>query len=133
MNPISKPAIDQQGNANETLAEASLLEATAIPNEPAPAYSSPSNDIILEQGIRADCVGSETGPPLRLLSLGEYCTLPSHSWAQFFPDGGGVRGLSALVILKEIMEKVTGNKNARPCDYFDLIAGTSTGGYVSLF
>ena len=47
-------------------------------------------------------------------------------------DGGGVRGLSALYVLDELMESV--NKKAqnqpplKPCDYFDMIGGTSTGG-----
>ncbi|CAE6409302.1 unnamed protein product [Rhizoctonia solani] len=48
--------------------------------------------------------------PLRLLSL----------------DGGGVRGISSLKILKDIMDRI--KPGARPCEYFDLIAGTSTGG-----
>ena len=46
-------------------------------------------------------------------------------------DGGGIRGLSSLYILKSIIQ----NKKAPnvkgplyPCDYFDLIGGTSTGG-----
>ena len=49
-------------------------------------------------------------------------------------DGGGVRGLSALLILKGIMQQVNAKRNAeglphvRPCDVFDLIGGTSTGG-----
>ena len=40
-------------------------------------------------------------------------------------DGGGVRGLSALYILRELV-----GPDARPCEIFDLIAGTSTGGFV---
>lgn len=43
-------------------------------------------------------------------------------------DGGGVRGLSALMILEELMEKVNPESPPKPCDYFDLIGGTSTGG-----
>jgi len=64
--------------------------------------------------------------PLRILSL----------------DGGGVRGISSLYILKELMEQITlqhiaENPDAeevapRPCDYFDLICGTSTGGLIAL-
>ena len=45
-------------------------------------------------------------------------------------DGGGVRGISSLHVLKAIMGKITGDPNAKPCDYFDMMAGTSTGGYA---
>jgi patatin-like phospholipase/acyl hydrolase len=64
--------------------------------------------------------------PLRLLSL----------------DGGGIRGISELVILEEIMHRVNQvlkqetpslpgqkeNISLLPADYFDMICGTSTGG-----
>ena len=57
-------------------------------------------------------------------------------------DGGGIRGLSELLIIKELMHKVMIDKNKKleqdgqplitslpkPCDLFDLIGGTSTGG-----
>jgi patatin-like phospholipase/acyl hydrolase len=55
-------------------------------------------------------------------------------------DGGGIRGLSELIILEEIMARITNDerqngkdvsKPLRPCDYFDLITGTSTGGCVT--
>jgi patatin-like phospholipase/acyl hydrolase len=46
-------------------------------------------------------------------------------------DGGGVRGLSSLQILKQLMEIIDPEKPPKPCDYFDMIGGTSTGGYVS--
>jgi patatin-like phospholipase/acyl hydrolase len=69
-------------------------------------------------------------PPLKLLAL----------------DGGGIRGLSELLIIKEVMHKLMIEENTRrksdgqpsltklpkPCDYFDLIGGTSTGGIVAL-
>ena len=51
-------------------------------------------------------------------------------------DGGGVRGLSALYILKGIMTRLNherqtrGLQSVKPCQIFDLIGGTSTGGYV---
>ena len=64
--------------------------------------------------------------PLRILAL----------------DGGGVRGISTLYILKEIMRQVARNHctenpqgpkiSPLPCDYFDLICGTSTGGPIAL-
>ncbi|KAK6509361.1 hypothetical protein TWF481_004111 [Arthrobotrys musiformis] len=48
-------------------------------------------------------------------------------------DGGGVRGLSSLLIVKRIMQQVAPNvKNPRPCDYFDMISGTSTGGIIAI-
>src|SRR5215470_10800506 len=65
--------------------------------------------------------------PLRILSL----------------DGGGVRGISTLYILKDLMRQIArqypANKPALqpditplPCQYFDLICGTSTGGFIAL-
>jgi patatin-like phospholipase/acyl hydrolase len=51
-------------------------------------------------------------------------------------DGGGVRGLSTLYILKILMcqlNKKKGNTRLlKPCDVFDLIGGTSTGGYAHI-
>jgi len=52
-------------------------------------------------------------------------------------DGGGIRGKSSLMILEKIMEHIRDSKGLaevpRPCDYFDLIGGTSTGGYSTSF
>ncbi|CAK7212886.1 hypothetical protein SEUCBS140593_001659 [Sporothrix eucalyptigena] len=49
-------------------------------------------------------------------------------------DGGGIRGLSELIILEEIMARIKYNLNMDedpiPADFFDMIGGTSTGGYV---
>jgi len=43
-------------------------------------------------------------------------------------DGGGVRALSSLLILKTIMEMIDPENPPKPCEVFDLIGGTSTGG-----
>ncbi|KAG6809046.1 hypothetical protein H0H92_001810 [Tricholoma furcatifolium] len=47
-------------------------------------------------------------------------------------DGGGIRGLSSLFILDEIMFRIQhrdGLENIpKPCEYFDLIGGTNSGG-----
>ena len=48
-------------------------------------------------------------------------------------DGGGVRGLSALMILRQLMEAVNPDLPPKPCDYFDMIGGTSTGGWAVLY
>jgi patatin-like phospholipase/acyl hydrolase len=45
-------------------------------------------------------------------------------------DGGGVRGLSALMIQEQLMEAVNPDTPPKPCDYFDMIGGTSTGGTI---
>jgi Patatin-like phospholipase len=50
-------------------------------------------------------------------------------------DGGGVRGLSSLLILREIMRDIGQQVDAtevKPCEYFDLIGGTSTGGLIAV-
>lgn len=65
------------------------------------------------------------GPPLRILSL----------------DGGGVRGYSMLIIIQELMHRTFVELEGRaprrheipkPCDHFDLIVGTGTGGLIAL-
>ncbi|KAF8532970.1 phospholipase, patatin family protein [Trichophaea hybrida] len=58
--------------------------------------------------------------PLRLLSL----------------DGGGVKGLTSLLILHRIMRAYRDEMNLpdipRPCEVFDLIGGASTGGLIAI-
>jgi patatin-like phospholipase/acyl hydrolase len=49
-------------------------------------------------------------------------------------DGGGIRGILPGVIiayLEEQLKNKTGNNSVRISDYFDLIAGTSTGGILT--
>jgi uncharacterized protein len=49
-------------------------------------------------------------------------------------DGGGIRGIipgQILVALEEKLKVKTKNPNARIADFFDLIAGTSTGGILT--
>jgi patatin-like phospholipase/acyl hydrolase len=70
----------------------------------------------------------EPETPLRILSL----------------DGGGIRGISSLYILKDLLEQIERDRKAkagsselrptslRPCEVFDLICGTSTGGLIAL-
>ncbi|KIM72070.1 hypothetical protein PILCRDRAFT_43805, partial [Piloderma croceum F 1598] len=51
-------------------------------------------------------------------------------------DGGGIRGLSELIVLREIMRRIQHDEGLpsvpRPCEYFDLIGGTSTGGFIAI-
>ncbi|KAH7021523.1 acyl transferase/acyl hydrolase/lysophospholipase [Microdochium trichocladiopsis] len=47
-------------------------------------------------------------------------------------DGGGVRGLSSLMVLRSLMAAVDPDNPPKPCDYFDMIGGTSTGGLIAI-
>jgi patatin-like phospholipase/acyl hydrolase len=47
-------------------------------------------------------------------------------------DGGGVRGLSSLMILQQLMATVDPESPPKPCEYFDMIGGTSTGGLIAI-
>lgn len=49
-------------------------------------------------------------------------------------DGGGVRGLSELIIIDHLMDSLAHVRGARlePWQEFDMIAGTSTGGLIAL-
>ncbi len=47
-------------------------------------------------------------------------------------DGGGIRGLVPAIILKELEQRLSAqNKNEPLHRYFDLVAGTSTGGIIA--
>jgi len=73
-----------------------------------------------------------------LLPFPQSPSLTTSRWT----DGGGICGLSELLIIKEIMHRLMIEENIKrksdgqppltrlpkPCDYFDLIGGTSTGG-----
>lgn len=53
-------------------------------------------------------------------------------------DGGGIRGLSSLYILRHVFYRLNydraeqGQSAIEPWQYFDLIGGTSTGGIIAL-
>ena len=50
-------------------------------------------------------------------------------------DGGGIRGIlpgTILTYIEEQLRNKTGNPDAKIGEYFDFIAGTSTGGILSL-
>jgi hypothetical protein len=47
-------------------------------------------------------------------------------------DGGGVKGLSSLIVLRQLMELIDPEDPPKPCEYFDIIAGTSTGGLIAI-
>ena len=49
-------------------------------------------------------------------------------------DGGGIRGLipaQVLTVLEAKLQKASGKADARIADFFDLVAGTSTGGILT--
>ena len=49
-------------------------------------------------------------------------------------DGGGVRGLSIIIILKHLMRNLNRKRQveAQPWEEFDMIGGTSTGGIIAI-
>ena len=81
---------------------------------------------------RADS-SSESDSTRTLLSLQNHpwsseLNLPKRKLRLLSFDGGGVRGLAALLILDQLMHTINSNNPPKPCDYFDMIGGTSTGG-----
>lgn len=79
---------------------------------------------------RADTFSGKKKQPLLVLSLGKAFQIKYQTYRRLtvLVDGGGVRGYSSLMLLKEVMDRVDPNK--KPCEVFDLIGGTSTGGFV---
>lgn len=69
------------------------------------------------------------------VSLGR-SIMPSKALRILTLDGAGIKGLSELFILQHLFDKVkgiTGLTDIQPCDVFDLIAGSSTGGLNAIF
>ncbi|KAH8708402.1 phospholipase, patatin family protein [Phaeosphaeriaceae sp. PMI808] len=58
--------------------------------------------------------------------------MPKHDLRLLALDGGGVRGLSTLQILKQLMYTIDPESPPKPCDYFNMIGGTSTGGLIAI-
>ncbi|KAL0438679.1 UNVERIFIED_CONTAM: Patatin-like protein 2 [Sesamum latifolium] len=71
-------------------------------------------------------MSSESRPKMRTPTCGNLITILSI-------DGGGIRGIIPATILEFLesqLQKLDG-EDARLADYFDVIAGTSTGGLVT--
>jgi patatin-like phospholipase/acyl hydrolase len=75
-------------------------------------------------------------PDLRLVSFGKS---PSYGLCELLTlrmtDGGGIRGLSQLEIMRNIMHQLNWDsgsdgsmKGILPCERFDLMGGSGTGG-----
>jgi patatin-like phospholipase/acyl hydrolase len=71
-----------------------------------------------------------------ILQAPEGVAMPKHCPRILSLDGGGVRGLSSLLILRELMEEIGRRTHSAetplPCQYFDLMGGTSTGGLIAI-
>ncbi|KAF2469234.1 phospholipase [Lindgomyces ingoldianus] len=69
---------------------------------------------------------------------GDGHTLDNTGYCLLSLDGGGVRGLSTLYIVQNIMDRLNymreeaGLQPRKPCEIFDLIGGTSTGGLIAI-
>lgn len=61
---------------------------------------------------------------------------PSESLRILCLDGGGIKGCTSLLILKRIFRTIAAEGQLadipRPCNVFDLIVGTSTGGLIAV-
>ncbi|KAK4704115.1 hypothetical protein P7C70_g2095, partial [Phenoliferia sp. Uapishka_3] len=103
--PMTKTDTDSSASgATEGPAEDKELGKTAS------VAAAPDAPLILEHRAKR---------PIRVLSL----------------DGGGYRGLSSLLALKHTLSfarKSAAEPIPRPCEVFDLIVGTSTGGLIAL-
>ena len=81
-------------------------------------------------------MGIDTKSNLKLLSIGTYLSA-SHNGQRVIhgTDAGGTQAVSQLHILSHVMEKISCDTNStfhgavkRPCEVFDAIGGTGTGG-----
>jgi hypothetical protein len=72
----------------------------------------------------------DESPPLEI----NFPTTPGLGLKVLCLDGGGVRGLSTLQILKRLQKMMVemGYANIPPCQIFDMICGTSTGGLIAI-
>ncbi|KAB5589238.1 Patatin-like phospholipase [Ceratobasidium theobromae] len=108
-------------------AQASIDDATSLTKNSVSSIlgsksepKGPTEEEIALKKARLAIPKRDTDRPLRILSL----------------DGGGVRGYSALIILRDFLANLQQDEGLDepilPADYFDLIIGTSTGGILAL-
>lgn len=104
--------IIQNQSAFPASTKSDITTSSASDPSPLPFRSQTSATLVNQQPLTLDNTG--------------YCLLSL--------DGGGVRGLSTLYILQGIMNRLNYNReeaglrHRKPCEIFDLIGGTSTGG-----
>ena len=72
---------------------------------------------------------------LKLASFGSNSASDGYWRLTYVIDGGGVRAFSQLEIMENIMHRLNWDEESNepiegklPCDYFDLIGGSGTGG-----
>ena len=107
----------------------STLKSQDVPNNFMTEESKSSKNPTTTRGTdqdRALAHGYTTKPSYGLLQEGY--TMRGQKLNLLSLDGGSLNGLSSLYILQRLMEAVNPDKPPKPCDYFDMIAGTSTGG-----
>jgi hypothetical protein len=82
--------------------------------------------------------GGDSKRPISLLSLGKITFIViMNGMLTIFIDAGGPQGISQLLILKDVMERLSNDERGdsqgivkRPCEVFDMIGGVGTGGSV---
>ena len=74
---------------------------------------------------------SATFRPLRILSIGKDTYMLNIGYIMnVFIDHGDLRSAGSLHILEKVMKGIS--ESAKPCEYFDVIGGVGTGGFVSI-
>jgi len=100
--------------------------------------SSPGPDQHCPMSTPLPATGNNSEKPICLLSLGRRAFTDIMSYGLTFGvDAGGPQGISQLLILKDVMEKLSEDEISnsegsvkRPCEVFDMIGGSGTGGSV---
>lgn len=111
---VHREAVNVVGRENSSPSECD--DASDTMAKPDDSLSSGSDAAPITTAKRKDALPTElgvNGRGVRLLSL----------------DGGGVRGYSSLLILQSLMHQINSDNPPKPCDVFDMIGGTGTGGY----
>lgn len=121
------------------------LTNNAVTREPSPQPRSPRSpqlDVsyaLFDEDGSASSTSATMEQATATISGGEPNPLDSTGLCLLSLDGGGVRGLSTLYILKSIMDRLNNERKknglppVKPCEVFDLIGGTSTGGGENIF
>ncbi|RYP34899.1 hypothetical protein DL768_011033 [Monosporascus sp. mg162] len=106
-----------------------------VPNRHAAGSASHANDLgasFKERGaVSQEPALQRANEELDMTSL-EKLTMPGDHIRFLAIDGGGVRGLSSLMILRRLMATVNPESPPKPREYFDMIGGTSTGGIIAV-